>query len=120
MDEHAAAGRDEQPRLSGGVLATISVLLVGVFIANTDQSFVLATYGAVSSEFDELGSGSWLISAYILAQCVFQPLYGKLSDIYGRRKCIIFSWLVFGLGCLLVYESLNMYYLTLRQNLSTD
>lgn len=29
--------------------------------------------------------------------------YGKVSDIYGRRKCLVFCWTVFGLGCLLVY-----------------
>lgn len=39
---------------------------------------MLATYGAVSSEFDDLEAGSWLIAAYILAQCVAQPLYGKM------------------------------------------
>lgn len=30
----------------------------------------------------------------------FQPLYGKLSDIFGRKECLLFSYLVFGLGCL--------------------
>lgn len=30
----------------------------------------------------------------------FQPLYGKLSDIFGRKPCLLFAYLVFGLGCL--------------------
>ena len=71
---------------------------MGVFISQTDQSFVLATYGAVSSEFDDLGSGSWLVSAYILAQCVAQPLYGKMSDIYGRKNCLQAAYLLFTVG----------------------
>jgi MFS family permease len=72
--------------------------LLGVFISQTDQSFVLATYGAVSSEFDDLASGSWLISAYILGQCVFQPLYGKMSDVYGRKACLQASYILFVVG----------------------
>ena len=81
-----------------GIYTTISVLLLGVFISQTDQSFVLATYGAISSEFDDLGSGSWLISAYILASCVAQPLYGKMSDIYGRKACLQAAYILFTVG----------------------
>ena len=74
------------------------MLLLGVFVSQTDQSFVMATYGAVSSEFNDLHSGSWLMSAYILAQCVAQPLYGKLSDIYGRKSCLQGAYTLFAVG----------------------
>ena len=97
-DDEEDTNPNADPRHRGGVLATISVLLLGVFISQTDQSFVLATYGAVSSEFDDLASGSWLISAYILGQCVFQPLYGKMSDIYGRKACLQASYILFVVG----------------------
>lgn len=83
---------------SAGVYATISVLLLGVFISQTDQSLVLATYGKVASDFDDFDSGSWLMTAYIAAQCVAQPLYGKLSDIYGRKSCLQASYLLFAIG----------------------
>ena len=63
---------DSNKPKAAGVYTTISVLLLGVFVSQTDQSFVMATYGAVSSEFNDLESGSWLISAFILAQCVAQ------------------------------------------------
>jgi len=86
------------PNVSASAWATIGVLLVGVFIANADQSLVVATYGQVSSEFDDLDSGTWLMSAYILAQCVAQPLYGKLSDIYGRKSCLQASYVLFAIG----------------------
>ena len=69
--------------------ATLSVLLLGVFISQTDQSLVLATYGKVSSEFHDLDSGSWLISAYILAQCAVQPLYGTSIDHTLRTGIIL-------------------------------
>ncbi|QIX01990.1 hypothetical protein AMS68_007507 [Peltaster fructicola] len=83
-----------------GIYATLSVLLVGVFISQTDQSLVIATYAKVASEFNDLSAGSWLISAYILAQCVAQPLYGKLSEIYGRKTCLQAAYVLFALGTL--------------------
>ncbi|KAF2217754.1 hypothetical protein CERZMDRAFT_108408 [Cercospora zeae-maydis SCOH1-5] len=84
--------------LSSGVYATISVLLLGVFVAQVDASLVLATYGTVASSFGDLDSGSWLLSAFVLAQCVAQPLYGKLSDIYGRKHCLQAAYILFALG----------------------
>ena len=81
-----------------GVYATISVLLLGVFIAQVDASLVLATYGKVASDFGDLDSGSWLLSAFVLAQCVAQPLYGKLSDIYGRKACLQAAYVLFAAG----------------------
>lgn len=72
--------------------------MLGVFVAQIDQSLVLATYGQVASEFEELDSGSWLMSAYILAQCAVQPLYGKLSDVYGRKMCLLTAYTLFAIG----------------------
>lgn len=38
------------------------------------------------------------MSAYILAQCAVQPLYGKLSDIYSRKSCLIVAYVLFAIG----------------------
>lgn len=76
------------------------MLLIGVFMSQADATLVLATYGTISSEFNDLESGSWLISAYVLAQSCAQPLYGKLSDIYGRKACLQASYVLFALGTL--------------------
>ncbi|KAK6339679.1 hypothetical protein TWF718_009075 [Orbilia javanica] len=78
----------------------IAVLLLGVFIANGDGSFVLATNGVISSEFGRLDDASWLVTSYMLTMCALQPLYGKLSDIYGRKAMVLTSYAFFGLGCL--------------------
>lgn len=40
------------------------------------------------------------IQRYFLTLTSFQPLYGKLSDIFGRKACLLFAYAVFGLGCL--------------------
>ena len=38
--------------------------------------------------------------SYFLTMTSFQPLYGKLSDIFGRKACLLFAYTVFGAGCL--------------------
>lgn len=59
---------------------------------------MLATYGKVASDFGDLDSGSWLLSSYILAMSAVQPLYGKLSDIYGRKPMLLTSYTLFAVG----------------------
>jgi MFS family permease len=70
----------------------------GVFISQADTSLVLATYGKISSEFHDLESGSWLLSSYMLAMCISQPLFGKLSDIFGRKSCLQVAYILFTIG----------------------
>ncbi|CAK7227258.1 hypothetical protein SCUCBS95973_006479 [Sporothrix curviconia] len=84
-----------------GFLGILALLLVGVFVANADTSLVLATYGTISSEFQSLGSAAWLLTAYMLAMCGSQPLYGKLSNIYGRKTLLLVAYALFAAGCLL-------------------
>ena len=97
-DIELAKTKSTSAETSTNIYATLSVLMVGVFISQTDQSLVLATYGKISSDFHDFESGSWILSAYILAQCVAQPLYGKLSDVYGRKSCLQASYILFALG----------------------
>ncbi|MCJ1262596.1 hypothetical protein MMC22_002466 [Lobaria immixta] len=86
-------------KTSIGIVGMISVLLLGVFIANADGSIVMATYGIISSELGSLESASWLVVTYGLAMCAVQPTYGKLSDIYGRKSTLIVAYSFFAVGC---------------------
>ena len=47
-----------------------------------------------------LNHTSWIALGYFLTLTAFQPLYGKLSDIFGRKQCLMVSYLIFGSGCL--------------------
>ncbi|KAH7333147.1 hypothetical protein BKA65DRAFT_367095, partial [Rhexocercosporidium sp. MPI-PUGE-AT-0058] len=55
----------------------------GVFVANTEGSLLLATYGHIASDFNNFKDTSWLITSYILAISTVQPIHGKLSNIFG-------------------------------------
>lgn len=101
------------------IYAVLPTLLLGVFIAQADSSIVLATSQEIASEFSALSGASWLITTYTLAQCACQPLvsyqisafsspnpltwkqYGRMSDIFGRKPVLAFSYIVFALGCIL-------------------
>jgi MFS family permease len=81
-----------------GTAATISLLLIGVFIANVDSSLVLATNSAISSSFSQLRSASWLTTSYVMATCSAQPIVGKVSDIFGRKNVLVVSYVLFAIG----------------------
>jgi MFS family permease len=90
----------EAPPASREVVAIISVLLIGVFISQADGTLVLSVYGRISSEFNDLENGSWIITAYLLAMSGTQALYGRLSEIYGRKRCLQASYILFSIGTL--------------------
>ncbi|KAI1183928.1 major facilitator superfamily domain-containing protein [Nemania serpens] len=80
--------------------ALFPALAIGIFLVALDQTLTIATYGKIGSDLQALNSTSWVATSYFLTLTTFQPLYGKLSDIFGRRPCLLFAYAVFGLGCL--------------------
>lgn len=73
---------------------------IGVFLSAADQTIIVSSYGKIGSELHALNLTSWIATAYFLTLTSSQPLYGKLSDIFGRKACLLFGYTVFGLGCL--------------------
>lgn len=78
----------------------LPVLGIGIFLAFLDQSVVAAINEDIGSELHALRSVSWIATAYFLTMTCSQPLYGKLSDIFGRKPCLLFAYTVFGIGSL--------------------
>ncbi|KAJ5909236.1 hypothetical protein N7495_001918 [Penicillium taxi] len=79
----------------------IAILLLGEFISNADATLVMAAAAKVSSEFNRLSDASWLSTGYTLGVCAAQPMYGKLSDIYGRRPLLLVAYFLFAMGCII-------------------
>ncbi|KAF2755071.1 MFS general substrate transporter [Pseudovirgaria hyperparasitica] len=78
----------------------IPAVAIGVFLAAADQTVIVSSYGLIGTDLKALNKTSWIATAYMLTLTSFQPLYGKLSDIFGRKACLIFAYTVFGIGCL--------------------
>jgi len=60
----------------------------------------MASYGQIGNDLKALNLTSWIATSYFLTLTSFQPLYGKLSDIFGRKACLLFAYAIFGIGCL--------------------
>ncbi|KAI8933411.1 hypothetical protein NX059_010026 [Plenodomus lindquistii] len=86
----------------------VGVLLIGTFIANADSSLIMATHPIIASEFNALHDSSWLLTSFALTQAATLPLYGKLSDVYGRKSLLIVAYALFGIGCGLVGVGTSM------------
>ncbi|KAJ5901401.1 Major facilitator superfamily domain general substrate transporter [Penicillium tannophilum] len=101
-----------------GVGTIIAVLLLGEFISNADATLVIAASGRISSEFDRLRDASWLSTGYSLGLCAAQPMYGKLSDIYGRKPLLLISYFLFALGCIISGVGSRMWIVILGRAIS--
>ncbi|KAJ6479889.1 member of the major facilitator superfamily [Mycena vitilis] len=75
-------------------------MAIGIFLCAMDQTIVVSSYAAIGSELNQLQNTSWIATAYMMTLTSFQPLYGKMSDIFGRKACLLFAYTVFALGCL--------------------
>lgn len=75
-------------------------IMTNVFLYAFDGTITAATYAVISSEFDAANTASWLTTSYLLTSTAFQPLYGRVSDIFGRRGCFFLSTVTFAAGCL--------------------
>jgi len=99
-DAEEPAGREGLPDVAAKLPVLLPAIGIGVFLCALDQLLAVATYAKIGSDLNALNSTSWIATAYFLTLTSCQPLYGKLSDIFGRKECLLFSYAVFGLGCL--------------------
>lgn len=76
------------------------LVCVQIFLSAADQTIIIASYGKIGSDLNALNLTSWITTSYFLTLTSFQPLYGRLSDIFGRKACLLFAYVVFGTGCL--------------------
>ncbi|KAJ5671507.1 hypothetical protein N7507_000634 [Penicillium longicatenatum] len=87
----------------------IPAISLGIFMSAADQTIIMASYGQIGSDLKALNLTSWIATSYFLTLTSFQPLYGKLSDIFGRKECLLFGYAVFGLGNLGCGLARNIY-----------
>lgn len=111
QDSASGSPQDERPIRS--IFGIISVLLIGVFVSQADTTLVFATYAHITSEFIRLGGGSWIDGSWIvtsfgLATCATQPMYGRLSQIFGRKPILQLSYVLFLTGTAIAGLAQNM------------
>ena len=75
-------------------------LWANVFLSGFDSTITASTYALISSDFHSANYASWLTTSYLITSTAFQPLYGRFSDVLGRRACFFVSTVTFLVGCL--------------------
>jgi MFS family permease len=76
----------------------LSGLMLALTLAALDQNIVATALPRITGEFGSLQHLSWVVTSFILASTVSAPLYGKLSDLYGRKPAFIASISIFLAG----------------------
>lgn len=89
---------------SGGIMSHRQILLViyglmaGMFLSSLDQTIVGTSIRTISDDLHGLSEQAWVTTAYLIVSTIATPIYGKLSDIFGRRPLFIFAISIFIAG----------------------
>ncbi|KAJ2882260.1 hypothetical protein IWW38_005681, partial [Coemansia aciculifera] len=89
----AAVPLTRMRRLIVTISLALSILLVGL-----DTSIVTTAIPKIAHEFNALSSAAWIATAYMVTITALQPLYGRLSDIFGRVPSLISAIVLFMAG----------------------
>ena len=97
-----------EPLTHKEILGVLSGLMVGMLLAALDQTIVSTALKKIVEDFDGLSHYTWVVTAYLLTSTASTPLYGKISDLYGRRPVFQFAIVTFLVGSFLAGASQNM------------
>lgn len=102
-----------QPRPD--IRSILFALMMAVFLSALDQTIVAVSMPAISAQFQDFDLLAWVISAYMVALTVAVPIYGKLGDLYGRRRLMLFGLATFTLASLFCAMAQSMEQLVLAR-----
>jgi len=91
------------------ILAILSGLMLGMFLASLDQTIVSTAMRTIADRLEGQTAQAWATTAYLVTSTVSTPLYGKLSDLYGRRPFYVFAIVVFVVGSVLCGQAGSIY-----------
>jgi EmrB/QacA subfamily drug resistance transporter len=90
------------------IMVIMSGLMLGMLLAALDQTIVATALPTIVGDLGGLNHLSWVVTAYLVASTVTTPLYGKFSDVYGRKRTFQFAIVVFLFGSALAGLSQSM------------
>ena len=83
------------------IMVILSGLMLGMFLAALDQTIVSTAMRTIADKLDGQTAQAWVTTAYLVTSTISTPLYGKLSDQYGRKPFFLFAIVVFIVGSML-------------------
>ena len=88
-------------------------LMAGMFLSALDQTIVGTSMRTIADDLDGLSLQAWVTTAYLITSTIATPIYGKLSDIFGRRPLFIIAIVIFLVGSLAAGFAGTMYQLAI-------
>jgi EmrB/QacA subfamily drug resistance transporter len=86
----------------------VAGLLIGIFIAAIDNTIVATAMGSIVADLGGFDQFIWVTSAYMVAEMAGMPIFGKLSDMYGRKRFFVFGLIAFLAGSILCGTAQNI------------
>ncbi|APA96184.1 MFS transporter [Nocardia seriolae] len=91
------------------ILAIMSGLMMGMLLAALDQTIVSTSIRTIADELHGYSAQAWVTTAYLITSTLATPLYGKLSDMYGRKPFYLAAISIFVVGSLACSMATSMY-----------
>ncbi len=91
------------------IMSILSGLLLGMFLASLDQTIVSTAMRTIADKLNGQTAQAWVTTAYLVTSTVSTPLYGKLSDLYGRKPFYLFAIGIFVVGSVLCGQAHSIY-----------
>ncbi|MBL1077330.1 MFS transporter [Nocardia sp. 2] len=91
------------------IMVILSGLLLGILLAALDQTIVSTAIRTIADDLDGYALQAWATTAYLITATLATPLYGKLSDMYGRKPFYLAAISIFLAGSLLCTFAQSMY-----------
>lgn len=98
----------EGERSHSEIMVIISALMLTLLLAALDQTIVSTALPKIASDLHGLSKYSWVATSYLLTSAVVTPLYGKISDMFGRKRIFQIAISIFLIGSVLCGISQNM------------
>jgi EmrB/QacA subfamily drug resistance transporter len=112
MTTALAAQVERKPLLTNRQILTILAgLMVGMFLASLDQTIVSTSIRTIADDLHGLSLQAWVTTAYLITSTLTTPLYGKLSDLYGRKPLFLTAITIFMVGSVACTFSQSMFQL---------
>jgi EmrB/QacA subfamily drug resistance transporter len=92
-------------------MRVLGAVLIGIFLAALDQMIVGTALPKITTDLGGIEWYTWVVTAYLVTATISGPLYGKLSDLFGRRPILLFGIGVFLVGSALAGLSQEMWHL---------
>jgi len=91
------------------ILTILTGLLLGMFLGSLDQTIVSTSIRTIADDLNGLNIQVWVTTAYLITSTIMTPIYGKLGDLWGRKKLFMFAISVFIVGSAMCSFSTSMY-----------